>query len=123
MPAHVLVVEDSQSQALRLKLELMRMGVAVEIAPSGDAGLQAARAARPALIVLDIELPGIDGFSLCRALKSDPDTATIPVVMFTHREQLNDAQTALDLGADDYILKDAYAARNVIAALHHFGIL
>lgn len=123
MPAHVLVVEDSQSQALRLKLELMRMGVAVEIAPSGDAGLRAARAVRPALIVLDIELPGIDGFSLCRALKSDPDTATIPVVMFTHREQLSDAQTALDLGADDYILKDAYAARNVIAALHHFGIL
>lgn len=123
MPSHVLIVEDSPSQALRLKLELLRYGLEVEVATSGDAGLSSVRTCLPSVIVLDVDLPGIDGISLCRQLKQDLATADIPIIMLTHRDHASDTRTGLEVGADDYIPKDAYAEQNVIAALRHFAIL
>ncbi len=123
MPNRILVVEDSRTQALRLQLELLRYGFAIEIASSGLGGLAAARTQRPDLIVLDVDLPEMDGYSVCRALKADTRTADIPVVMLTRRDDAQDALAGLELGAADYIPKDAFAEHNLVESLRHLGLL
>lgn len=120
--SRILVVEDSRTQALRLKLELVRNGYEVDIATNGNAGLEAALAGLPAAIILDVDLPGLDGYSLCRELKTRPVTADIPVLMLTHRDKAADTITGLESGADDYIPKDEFAEGNVVAALRTLGL-
>ena len=123
MPKHVLIVEDSRTQAIRIQLELQRYGLLVEVAETGTAGLKAARQQRPDAIVLDVELPEMNGYSLCRALKADPQTAHIPVVMLTRHDQAADTLQGLQVGADDYIPKDAFAEQNLVESLRHLNIL
>jgi DNA-binding response OmpR family regulator len=123
MSNRILLVEDSRTQALRLRLELLRYGLQIDIAQTGRAGLEAARAARPDAIILDVDLPELDGYSVCRTLKADPATAHIPIVMLTHRDQANDALAGLETGALDYIPKDAFAAQNLLAALQQLGVV
>lgn len=123
MSNRVLLVEDSRTQALRLRLELLRYGLEIDIAQTGKAGLEAARAARPDAIILDVDLPELDGYSVCRTLKADPATAHIPIVMLTHRDQANDALAGLETGALDYIPKDSFAAQNLLAALQQLGVI
>lgn len=123
MPSRILLVEDSRTQALRLQLELLRYGLAIEIATSGVGGLAAARAQLPDLIVLDVDLPELDGYSVCRALKADTRTAHIPVVMLTRRDDAQDALAGLELGAADYIPKDIFAEHNLVESLRHLGLL
>lgn len=123
MQPRVLVVEDGRTQALRLQLELARYGLVVEIAGDGAAGLAAARGQPPDAIVLDIDLPELDGYSVCRALKADPATADIPIVMLTRRDEAQDALAGLQGGAVDYIPKDAFAEHNLIQALRQLGLI
>ena len=123
MSNRVLLVEDSRTQALRLRLELLRYGLEIDIAQTGKAGLEAARAGHPDAIILDVDLPELDGYSVCRTLKADPATAHIPIVMLTHRDQANDALAGLETGALDYIPKDAFAAQNLLAALQQLGVI
>jgi len=123
MPNYILLVEDSRTQALRFQLELLRYGLTIEIASSGTKGLAAARATRPDAIVLDVDLPELDGYSVCRSLKADPQTADIPVVMLTHRDQAQDALAGLEIGAVDYIPKDTFAEHNLVQALHQLGVI
>jgi two-component system response regulator MprA len=121
--SRILVVEDSRTQALRLKLELVRNGYDVDIATNGNAGLEAALADVPAAIILDVDLPGLDGYSLCRELKTSPSTADIPILMLTHRDKAADTMAGLESGADDYIPKDEFAEGNVVAALRSLGLI
>jgi CheY-like chemotaxis protein len=123
MPHRILLVEDSRTQALRFQLELLRYGLAIEIASSGSKGLAAARSQPPDAIVLDVDLPELDGYSVCRALKADPATANIPVVMLTRHDQAQDALSGLQVGAVDYIPKDSFAEHNLIEALRQLGML
>jgi DNA-binding response OmpR family regulator len=123
MTSRILLVEDSASQALRLRLELQRYGVTVDVAATGRAGLDAARVAPPHAVVLDVNLPDLDGYTVCRQLKADPKTTHIPVVMLTGRDDAQDALAGLELGAIDYIPKDAFAEHNVIESLRHLGLL
>jgi twitching motility two-component system response regulator PilH len=123
MPTAILIIEDSRTQAIRLQLELQRYDLAVEIAATGDAGLAAARQARHQAIVLDVELPGIDGYTICRALKSDPATSGIPIVMMTRHDETGNALAGLRVGADDYIPKDSFAEHNVVEALRQLGLI
>jgi putative two-component system response regulator len=106
----ILIVEDTESQATRLKASLEEgTNCTVQVAPSGEAGLEAAQRNQFDLIVLDIELPGIDGFEVCRRLKADESLAEIPVIMLTTRDRAEDALTGLSNGAVDYIPKDPFA--------------
>ncbi len=105
----ILVVEDSPSQAIKLKLMLESNSCYVCWADTGLAGLEIAQQKHFDLIVLDIELPDIDGFTVCRRLKANPKLADVPVVMLTTRDQTKDALNGLDAGAVDYIPKDAFA--------------
>ncbi|MFL5803248.1 MAG: PleD family two-component system response regulator [Roseiflexaceae bacterium] len=123
MQQHVLLIEDSRTQALRLQLELMRHGLTVEIASTGERGLAAVRDHHPAAIILDIDLPDTTGYHLCRTIKEDPATAHIPIVMLTHRDAAQDALAGLQVGAEDYIPKDSFAEQNLIASLRQLKIL
>ncbi len=123
MPNRILLVEDSRTQALRFQLELMRYGLTIEIASNGTRGLAAARSQPPDAIVLDVDLPELDGYSVCRALKADPATAHIPVVMLTRHDRAQDTISGLEVGAIDYIPKDSFAEHNLVEALRQLGML
>ena len=105
----VLIVEDSAAQALKVKLTLENNNCQVYWADTGLEGLNIAQQMRPELIVLDIELPDINGFEVCRRLKANPKLANVPVIMMTSRDYAEDVLNGLELGAIDYIPKDAFA--------------
>jgi DNA-binding response OmpR family regulator len=119
----ILLVEDDAYQATRLKLGLEAGGCAVHWAASGSAGLETARSQPFDLIVLDVELPDISGFDVCRRLKADTAVAAIPVVILTSRDQIEDALTGLENGAADYIPKDPFAEMVLLETLRQMGIL
>ena len=123
MPQRVLLIEDSRTQALRIQLELLRYGLAVEIASSGDRGMASVRDNAPAVIILDVDLPDTSGYRLCQTLKGDPATAHIPVVMLTHRDAAEDTMAGLQVGAEDYIPKDSFAELNLVESLRQLGVL
>jgi DNA-binding response OmpR family regulator len=102
----ILLIEDSPSQAVRFQLMLERSGYTVAVVGDGAAGWRQACAEHPRAILLDIDLPGLDGFQVLGRLKRDRRTARIPVVMLTHRDNVTSVQRAIDLGADDYLFKD-----------------
>jgi DNA-binding response OmpR family regulator len=107
----ILIIEDSPSQALQFQLMLQRCGYATQIAADGAAGWREACTRRPRLILLDIDLPTMDGFQVLMRLKRGRDTAAIPVIMLTHREHVSHVTRALELGADDYLFKDDAATQ------------
>ena len=123
MSYRILLVEDSRTQALRFQFELMHYGLKVEVASDGTAALAAARGRPPDAIVLDIDLPELDGYSVCRALKADPATAHIPIVMLTRYDDAQAALAGLNLGAVDYIPKDSFAEHNLIQAFQQLGLI
>lgn len=107
----ILVIEDSPSQALWFKLLLQRARYRVSIATDGAAGWRQACIDPPRLILLDIDLPSLDGFQVLLRLKRDRTTATIPVIMLTHREHISNVLRALEMGATDYLFKDDASAQ------------
>jgi DNA-binding response OmpR family regulator len=122
MSHRILVVEDSTSQALLLRLQLQRQGFVVEIAATGQEALRLARTMQPHAIVLDINLPDLDGYQVCRRLKRTAETRDIPVVMLTGRDDARDALAGLELGIADYIPKDAFAEDTLIESLRQLGL-
>jgi len=101
----VLVVEDEADVVDLLRYNLERAEFEVLIAMTGDQGLAMAREKRPDLIVLDLMLPGMNGHEVCRALKGDPNTEVIPIVMLTAKGEPKERVKGLELGADDYVTK------------------
>jgi DNA-binding response OmpR family regulator len=101
----ILLIEDSASQALQLRLVLERAGYRVVVVSDGAAGWHAAVDHPPRLILLDVELPTLNGFQVLRRLKRGRVTAAIPVVMLTNTEHISAVLHALDLGAADYLPK------------------
>jgi twitching motility two-component system response regulator PilH len=79
--------------------------------------LNAARREKPDVIVLDIQLPTLNGFQVARGLKADPTTADIPIIMLTTRDNAMDALTGLEAGAIDYVPKDAFAEAVVLETI------
>jgi Response regulators consisting of a CheY-like receiver domain and a winged-helix DNA-binding domain len=98
----ILLVEDETTLAETLRYNLEREGYTVLIADDGVQGLELARRESPDLIVLDVMLPRLDGFSVCRILRQERDT---PIIMLTARQDEVDRIAGLELGADDYIGK------------------
>ncbi len=122
MATDVLVIEDSSTQALRLKLILERDGFKVSVASTGCEGLKLAPLIVPVAVVLDINLPDIDGYHVCEALKDHPVTAETPVVMLTVKDEAIDTLNGLDAGADAYIPKDEFAETNLLQTLRDLGL-
>lgn len=105
MDITVLVVEDENDVVDLLRYHLKRAGYKVLIENTGDAGLAAARKNRPDAAIFDIMMPGMTGLEVCRALKNDPETAGIPVLMLTAKSEVKDRVSGLETGADDYVTK------------------
>jgi DNA-binding response OmpR family regulator len=112
--ARVLIVEDDRDIAELVSHSLRKAGYETELAVSGDEGLARARAERPELLVLDLMLPGLDGIEVCRALRTDGATASVPIIMLTARAEESDRVRGLELGADDYITKP-FSPRELVA--------
>lgn len=107
----ILVVEDDLSLQETLAYNLTRQGYTVETAGDGLIALEAARRLRPDLIVLDIMLPGLDGFEVCRVLRKEMST---PILMLTARDDEIDRIVGLEVGADDYLTKP-FSMRELMA--------
>jgi len=101
----ILVVEDEPDIAEGLDARLGLADYDVIIAPDGKSGVEKARAEKPDLVVLDIMLPKIDGFEVCRIIKSEAGTKHIPVLMLTSLSMMGDVERAFDVGANDYLSK------------------
>jgi DNA-binding response OmpR family regulator len=110
----ILLVEDDPDIADLIRHYLEKGGHTVQWLDSGAAVLPKVRAERPDLIVLDLMLPGLDGLMVCQALRTDPLTAAIPIIMVTARADEADRISGLELGADDYVTKP-FSAKELAA--------
>ncbi|MFB9830879.1 response regulator transcription factor [Actinoallomurus acaciae] len=98
----ILLVEDDPSVRTGLELALTRQGHSVTACATGEAGLEHARARRPEIVILDVMLPGIDGFEFCRRVRR---TDQMPIILLTARSDSLDVVVGLEAGADDYVIK------------------
>jgi CheY-like chemotaxis protein len=119
----VLIVEDSPAQALVLQQVLEQEGLQVLWAPNGRIGVAMAQQQMPDAIVLDIEMPEMNGFEVCRRLKENIRTSSIPIVMLTIRTDPSALMQGIDLGAIDFIPKDAFSESVLIETLRQLRIL
>ncbi len=110
----IVIVEDDPNIADLVDLYLREAGFRVLQASNGDRGLELIAQHRPALCVLDVGLPGIDGFEVCRRIRSAPATAALPVLFLTARDGEIDRVLGLELGADDYVTKP-FSPRELVA--------
>ena len=101
----ILIIEDDQDIAQLLTHELHRFHYSVRIAPDGQKGLAKARQQPPELIILDLMLPELDGWQVCRLIKTDPKTKAIPILILTALGEEADRIRGLESGADDYLVK------------------
>ena len=106
MPAErILVVDDEEANRNLLREILRPLGYQVREAADGDEALAAVAESTPDLILLDLMMPRLNGYEVCRALKNDPRTRLVPIIILTTLEQLQDKIKAIDLGADDFLNK------------------
>jgi len=110
----ILVIDDERDLIELVSYNLDKEGFDVICATDGDSGLEIAGKHRPALVVLDLMMPGKDGLEICRQLRGDPRTARLPVIMLTAKATEADRVVGLELGADDYITKP-FSPRELVA--------
>ena len=101
----VLIVDDEAPIRLLCRVNLEAEGMKVLEASDGDKGLELARAERPDVILLDVMMPGLDGWRVAEELLDDPTTEDIPIVFLTARAELRDRARGIDLGGVDYVTK------------------
>lgn len=102
MAKKILVVEDEPKIATLVKAYLQKAGFAVQVAQDGQQALSLFKAEQPALVILDLMLPDMDGMDVARALRK---TSSVPIIMLTARVEESDRVAGLELGADDYVVK------------------
>jgi two-component system cell cycle response regulator len=105
MAETILVVDDEAANRALLEALLTEAGYEVQQAEGGEAALAQATSQAPDLILLDVMMPGMSGFEVCRRLKQDPATSAVPVIMVTALGQLKNKEAALTSGADDFVTK------------------
>ena len=113
MAKTVLIVEDDRNIADLLRLYLEKEGYTVVIAPDGMRGVEQFRTVHPGLVLLDVMLPGLDGWGVCRAIRAESQT---PIIMLTAKSETEDKVNGLKQGADDYITKP-FEMKEVLARI------
>jgi two-component system, cell cycle response regulator len=101
----LLLIDDCESVHALLKVRLRREDVEVHTASGGEEGIALAKSLRPDLILLDVDMPGLDGYEVCRRLKQDPETMQLPVIFLSGQTTTDQKIRGLELGATDYIAK------------------
>ena len=114
MARKVLIVEDENNIAELLHLYLEKEGFETEVASDGGKGVELFRSFRPDLVLLDIMLPVMDGWSVCRKIREESKT---PIIMLTAKGETGDKVSGLEMGADDYIVKP-FEMKEVLARIH-----
>ena len=114
MARKVLIVEDDNNIAELLHLYLEKEGFETQVAGDGPTGVERFRADTPDLVLLDIMLPGMDGWSVCRKIR---ETSKVPIIMLTAKGETEDKVNGLEMGADDYIVKPC-EMKEVLARIH-----
>ena len=114
MERKVVVVEDDINIAELLRLYLEKDGFAVTVAHDGAEGLRATEEQKPDLVMLDIMLPGMDGWQVCKRLRQ---TSNVPIIMLTAKGETEDKVQGLEMGADDYIVKP-FEVKELLARIH-----
>ncbi len=115
-PGRVLVIEDEQDVAELIRYNLAKEGYEVRVIANGVDGLKQARESRPDMILLDIMVPQLNGWEVCRRLKQEPDTHEVPVIMVTGRVEEGDKVLGFEMGADDYVTKP-FSPRELLARI------
>jgi two-component system alkaline phosphatase synthesis response regulator PhoP len=112
----ILLIEDEPDIVRLLTHYLEKDGFAVEAASTGPQGLAAIRRRKPAAVLLDLMLPDLDGYEICKRVRSDPATAQVPIIMLTAKGDETARVVGLELGADDYVTKP-FSPKEVLARL------
>jgi two-component system alkaline phosphatase synthesis response regulator PhoP len=107
MDKKILVIEDDPATSRLVDYALRHEGYQVLTAPNGLTGIRKVREEKPDLLILDVMLPGMDGFEICHRLRSDPATASLPILMLSAKAQEIDRNTGAKVGADEYLAKPA----------------
>ena len=110
MAKKILVIEDDPAISRLVDYSLKHEGYNVTTASNGLEGIRKAHYESPDLVILDVMLPGMDGFEICHQLKSESDTSKLPILMFSAKAQEIDKNTGRKVGADDYLPKPAAPA-------------
>lgn len=110
MAERILIVDDDVDTLKLVGLMLQKKGYEIIAASNGEQGVREAIAQRPDLILLDVMMPGMDGYQVAKLLRENPETAKIPILMFTAKSQLDDKVTGFESGADDYLTKPTHPA-------------
>ncbi|MDP8263484.1 MAG: response regulator [Candidatus Ancaeobacter aquaticus] len=105
MAKKVLVIEDSPTEAAIVKDLLVGEGLEADISQNGEEGLKKARQMKPDLIMLDINLPGMNGYDVCKKLREDSRVGDPIIIMLSIRSKMDDINKAFNAGANDYIIK------------------
>jgi DNA-binding response OmpR family regulator len=113
MNNRILLVDDDQELLAALELKLDKEGFQVETAPDGEVALEIIRKKLPDLVILDVNMPKVNGMEVCKTLRSDEQTRDLAVIMLTARDDEIDRVLGLEFGADDYVTKP-YNARELI---------
>lgn len=119
MSKKILVVEDDANTSLFVDYTLQQEGYQVVVAKDGLEGLKKAEDEHPDLIILDVMLPGLDGYEVCSRLRLNTETTNLPILMFSAKARQDDKDAGLRFGADDYLVKpaDPSEIRAKVAAL------
>jgi DNA-binding response OmpR family regulator/CO dehydrogenase nickel-insertion accessory protein CooC1 len=110
MPEKILIVDDDVESLKLIGLMLKRQGYEVVAAHAGQVALQKAHEEQPNLIILDVMMPDMDGYEVCKRLRENPQTVSIPIIMFTAKTMVDDKVAGFEAGADDYLTKPTHPA-------------
>ena len=116
MEKHILIVDDEPMIVKMVSSRLRANDYEVKSAIDGEDALKKVKEEKPALIILDLMLPKMNGYEVCRRLKADPEYRSIPIILFTARAQDRDEKMGYEAGADAYIAKP-FSANNLLAKM------
>ncbi len=120
MEKNILIIEDDEFFRELISKSLVSNGFEVLEAINGQKGIERAKESKPDLILLDLLIPGTDGFEVLSALKSSPETASIPVIIISNLSTKEDIERGLRLGASDFFIKSQFASEEIIQKIKNF---
>ena len=105
MPKRILIIDDSATSRMAQQVIVREAGYEISTAENAEKGIALARAERPDLVLLDVMMPGMDGFSACQALRAYPETRTLPIILVTSEREEGSVETGFASGCSDYVIK------------------
>ena len=120
MEKNILIIEDDEFFRELITKKLLSSGFGISQAIDGQSGIEKAKEVKPDLILLDLLLPGVDGFEVLSTLKSSPDTSSIPVVILSNLDSKEDVEKGLKSGASDFLIKSQFALDEVVKKIKSY---